>query len=70
MHFLHLNEAVEQLLELSLVIAMNDVAQSKEVDWVGVQLTEVMEAYRQMVMTWFQTQVPDPHAFTDINEIK
>ena len=69
MRFTKLDDAVETVLELSLVIAIEDAAQAKEVEEAAVSLKDAIEAFRGMIMTWFQAQIPDPHAVSDMNNI-
>lgn len=68
-NFTHLNDAVEGLLELALVISVENVARANRVGWEAVQLKDCLESYRHMVMTWYQSAVPDPHAVEDLNKI-
>ena len=69
MHFESLNDAVEIILEFSLVVALENAAEAKQIEAGCVEVKDALEAFRQMIMAWFQAQVPDPHAVTDINRL-
>ena len=68
-HFTDLDTAIEMVLEFSLVIAIDNVAEAKSVKNDAVLVKDAIEAFRQMIMTWFQTQIPDPHEQIDLNRI-
>ena len=69
MRFTKLDDAVETVLELSLVIAIEDAAEAKKVEAAAVTIKDAIEAFRGMIMTWFQAQIPDPHEVSDLNKI-
>ena len=69
MPFSKLDEAVETVVELSLVIAIDDATEAKNIKDNAVTVKDAVEAFRSMIMTWFQSQIPDPHEVTDLNKI-
>jgi hypothetical protein len=60
---------MEMVSELVVLIACTDVAEATEVSLNIVSLNDTIEAIRHMIMNWYQTQIPDPHAVSDLNKI-
>jgi len=67
--FPNLNLAVEHLGEVALIRSVNDVSRTKGIEPNQVAVRDALEAFRTMMMNWYQLQIPDPHEVEDINLI-
>jgi hypothetical protein len=67
--FQKLNEAVETVIELSVVIGIENAVAGKQIHESCLMVQDVVEAMRNTLVTWYQLQVPDPHEGSDLNVI-
>ena len=67
--FKKLNEAVETVIELSVVIGIENASAAKDIHESCLMVQDVVEAMRNTLVTWYQLQVPDPHEGSDLNQI-
>ena len=67
--FAKLNEAVETIIELSVVVGIENAAEAKQIHENCLSIQDVVEAMRNTLVTWYQLQVPDPHEGSDINKM-